>query len=190
MKLIIADPPYPPFTGSGGTKNRATRWYGTGQRSRKDRPSDVHPDAEEWNDPVRHQRLINDLMRDADGWAIATSPDGLGVYRPLPVGCRVMVWHKPNAQPGSHRILNKWEPVIVYPPIGRRSNRHGAGAMNDVLIANAPRRGFIGAKPASWTAWVLSALSHQPGDDVLDLFPGSGAVTDALRQPAFQWRVQ
>lgn len=179
MRLVIADPPYPPFVGSGGVKNRASRWYGDGQRSRKDRPSDQHPDAAEWDDPGRHRRLIADLMRDADGWAIATSPDGLDVYRPLPVGCRVMAWVKPNAQPGAHRILSKWEPVIVYPPVGRRSNRGGGGGVGDVLIANAPG-GFIGAKPPEWTSWVLAALTYQDGDEVVDMFPGSGSVTDAV----------
>lgn len=180
MKLIIADPPYPPFTGSGGVKNRASRWYGTGQRSKTDRPADQHDDASEWDTAERHQRLLSDLVRDADGWAIATSPNGLDIYRPLPLGSLVMIWHKPNAQPGSHRILNKWEPVIVYPPEGRRSNRCGDGAVNDVLVANAPRRGFVGAKPPEWTAWVLAALTHQPGDVVIDMFPGSGAVTEAI----------
>lgn len=135
MRLTIADPGYPPYIGVGGTKNRSSRWYGTGQRSKKDRPSDNHPLAAEWDRPERHRQLLADLMRDSDGWAIATSPDGLDVYRPLPLGCRVMIWHKPNAQPGSHRILNKWEPVIVYPPEGRRSNRGGIGAVNDVLVA-------------------------------------------------------
>lgn len=180
MRLIIADPPYPRFVGSGGSKNRASRWYGTGQRSSTDEPSDRHPDAAEWDEPERHRLLVEELMRDSDGWAIATCPDGLDVYRPLPVACRVMAWFKPNAQPGSHRILSKWEPVIVYPPEGRRSNRGGAGAVDDVLIANAPRVGFIGAKPPEWTAWVLAALSRQPGDTVIDLFPGSGIVTAAI----------
>ena len=180
MRLIIADPPYPPFVGVGGLKNRASRWYGTGQRSAKDRPSDQHSDAASWDDPARHRQLVGDLMRDADGWALATSPDGLAVYHPLPLGCRVMIWHKPNAQPGSHRILSRWEPVIVFPPKGRRTNRGGVGAVSDVLVAMAPRRGFIGAKPPEWTAWVLAALTYQSGDEVIDMFPGSGAVTEVL----------
>lgn len=180
MRLAIADPPYPPMLAAGGRKNRASRWYGNGQRSRKDKPSDRHPAASEWDDRARHRQLVLDLMRDYDGWALATCPDGLAVYMPLPIGARIMSWFKPNAQPGSHRILSKWEPVIVYPPEGRRTNRGGVGGVDDVLVCNAPRRGFIGAKPPEWTAWVLAALTHQPGDVVVDLFPGSGAVTEAL----------
>lgn len=181
MRLCIADPPYPPFIGSGGRKNRASRWYGDGQRSHTDRPADFHPEAADWDEPARHRQLLEDLMRDFDGWAIATSPDGLDAYRPLPAAARVMAWIKPNAQPGSHRLRSLWEPVIVYPPEGRRSNRGGVGAMPDVLTANAPRVGFTGAKPAEWTHWVLAALGYDPAtDELVDMFSGSGMVGAAV----------
>ena len=181
MRLAIADPPYPPFIGAGGRKNRASRWYGEGQRSATDRPSDRHPDAASWDDPATHRALLDRLLADFDGWAIATSVDGLAAYGALPAACRVMAWVKPNAQPGSHRLRSTWEPVIVYPAKGRRSNRNGIGSLDDVLIEPAPRRGFIGAKPDAWTRWVLSALLHDPSvDEVVDLFPGSGAVTEAI----------
>lgn len=182
MKLCIADPPYPPFVGSGGRKNRASRWYGDGQRSSKDRPSDFHPDAAEWDRPERHRQLLLELVEGFDGFAIATSPDGIAAYGPLPTAMRIMAWVKPNAQPGSHRLLSKWEAVLLYPPEGRRSNR-GRGGVPDVLTANAPR-GFIGAKPPEWTEWVLAALCVEPEDEIVDLFPGSGAVTSAVRSHA------
>lgn len=180
-RLAIADPPYPPFTGVGGRKNRASRWYGTGQRSTKDKPADLHVGADEWDDPQRHASLVEELCDTFDGWALATSADGLSVY-PIPSACRVMVWVKTNAMPGAHRIRNSWEPVIVYPPVGRRSNRGGVGSTPDVLTCAAPRIGFIGAKPDQWTRWVLSAMTYQPGDAVVDMFPGSGAVARVLSE--------
>lgn len=182
MKLAIADPPYPPFIGAGGRKNRSSRWYGDGQRSATDKPSDFHPEAADWDAPARHRQLLDELMRDYDGWAIATSPDGLSAYHPLPAAARVMAWIKPNAQPGAHRLRSMWEPVIIYPPVGRRSNRGGVGAMPDVLTASAPRVGFIGAKPAEWTRWVLDALCFDPeADTVDDVFSGSGSVASAVQ---------
>jgi hypothetical protein len=180
MKLAIADPPYPPFVGSGGRKNRASRWYGTGQRSRTDRPADRHEGAAEWDDPARHRTLLVELADTYDGWAIATAPDGLAAYGPLPVGTRIMAWVKPNAAPGSHRLRSVWEPVILFPPAGRRSNRGGVGAMPDVLTANVSP-GFRGRKPQAWTHWILDALTYDPdADSVCDLFSGSGAVADAV----------
>lgn len=122
-------------------------------------------------------------MASYDGWAIATAPDGIAAYGPLPTECKIMAWVKPNASPGAHRISAKWEPVIVYPPAGRRSNRGGIGMTSDVLIENVPRAGFVGAKPDAWTRWVLDALSYDPDvDELIDLFPGSGAIARAALQ--------
>lgn len=120
-------------------------------------------------------------MDEYDGWAIATTPDGVECYRPLPHPCRVMAWVKPTAPAGSHRLRSAWEAVIVYTPEGRRAGR---GQYADVLIENAPRIGFPGAKPEGWTRWVLDALGHELGDVVVDLFPGSGSVGAALAQQA------
>lgn len=181
MKLAIADPPYPPFVGSGGRKNRASRWYGDRPRSLADRAADFHIAADEWDDPVRHRRLLDDLLDVYDGFAIATSADGVRAYGELPPAARVMVWIRPNAQPGAHRIRSLWEAVILYPPAGRRSNRNGAGSVADVLTCPVPRSGFRGAKPVEWTHWVLSAMSYDPiKDTVDDLFPGSFNVTNAI----------
>lgn len=182
MRLAIADPPYPPFIGAGGRKNRATRWYGDKQRSRTDKPADVHPEAARWNDPRVHRELFLDLAADYDGFAIATSWDGIEAYRPLPPEVRIMVWYKPNAQPGSHRLRSMWEAVILYPPAGRRSNLGGIGTTPDVLVAPAPRKRFRGSKPREWTEWVLAALTYDSERDTVDdLFPGSGAVTRAVQ---------
>lgn len=180
MRLAIADPPYPAFRGAGGRKQRASRWYGDNQRATSDRPSDYHADARLWDDDATHRALLDRLLADYDGFAIATSVDGLRAYGDLPDAARIMAWVKPNAQPGAHRLRSLWEPVIVYPAPGRRSNR-GRGQIPDVLTCPAPRVGFIGAKPPEWTRWVLDALCYDPADDVLDdLFPGSGLVTEAL----------
>lgn len=118
MRLAIADPPYPPMIGSGGRKNRASRWYGDKQRGMKDRPADYHADASEWDDPARHRQLLCMLMDNYDGWAISTAPDGIAAYGDLPVGVRIMAWVKPNAQPGAHRLRSTWEPVLLFPPAG------------------------------------------------------------------------
>lgn len=182
VTLVIADPPYPALRGAGGTKQRASRWYGTKQRSRTDVVADIHPDAAAWDLDATHRALLEQLMDEADGWAIATSPDGIAAYGPLPHACRIMAWVKPNAQPGAHRLRSTWEPVILYPPKGRRSNRGGVGSVPDTLVCPVnTRSGFRGQKPAAWTRWVLDALTYRRGDVVIDMFPGSGAIDTALR---------
>jgi hypothetical protein len=190
MKLAIADPPYPPIfaerrdLADGSTRltsrSRARRWYGDGTRATTDSPpADFHPRAHEWDDLTEHRQLIERLADEYDGWAIATTPDGLGAYHPLPVSARVMAWHRPRAMPGGQRLTSKWEPVIVFVPEERRGRDSGPD-VPDVLTASSPQ-GFAGAKPALWTRWVLSALGYDPTTDTVDdLFPGSGAVTRAL----------
>lgn len=183
MRLALADPPYPPrLCTKGYLRPRASRWYGNTFVATSDRPADVHPDAMKWDDPREHRALLERLMDEYDGWAIATVPDGIEAYAPLPAGARIMAWFKRVGQPGGHRIHSLWEPVIVLPPVGRRDNR-GRGCVPDVLTATAPRVGFIGAKPPEWTRWVLEALGYDESEDTVDdLFPGSGAVAAALQQ--------
>lgn len=189
MRLAIADPPYPPLfgerfdTADGAprltVRSRARRWYGDGTRAQTDSPpADFHPDAGRWDDLTEHRRLIEYLTDEFDGWALATTADGLGAYHPLPVSARIMAWVRPNGMPGGGNVISRWEPVIVFTPEARRTREQLRVA--DVLIAAAPRRGFVGAKPSEWTRWVLAALGYAPGEDTVDdLFPGSGAVTAA-----------
>ena len=190
MRLAIADPPYPPLFGERHdtadgvprltTRSRALRWYGDGPRSATDSaPADFHPEAAAWDDLGEHRALLLRLVDEFDGWAIATTPDGLQAYFPLPVSARILAWHKPNGIPGAGHILSRWEPVIVFTPEGRRSRTDGP-QVSDVLTARPPAQGFAGAKPAEWTRWVLAALGYDPAaDELVDLFPGSGAVAAA-----------
>ncbi|KAB5322619.1 hypothetical protein [Bacteroides stercoris] len=157
------------------TRSRAVRWYGGGPES-----SDNHPAAAAWDDLDEHRRLLTHLVENFDGWAIATTPDGIGAYGPLPVSARIMAWHRPNAMPGGQRLISRWEAVIVFVPEGRRSRTSGP-RVSDVLTTAIPQLGFTGAKPAEWTRWVLEALGYDAASDtVADLFVGSGAVTSAL----------
>lgn len=196
MRLAIADPPYPPQiterydTATGEprivTRSRARRWYGDGPRS-TEQPADFHPDAGEWDDPRRHRLLLEQLMDEFDGWAIATTPDGIRCYEPLPIPCRLLVWVKRRAMPTGHHIASTWEPVIVFPAAARRARAAVRGEklaqVPDVLVCSPPGAGFAGAKPAQWTRWVLDALAYDPDtDELVDMFPGSGAVAAAAAQ--------
>lgn len=193
MRLAIADPPYPPrrterFDRASGkprvvVRSRARRWYGDGTRPSDERPADFHPDAGEWDAPARHRQLLEQLMDEFDGWAIATTLDGLDCYRPLPISARTMIWHKPTAMPTSGRIASSCEAVIVHAPANRRARTSGPlGQVPDLLSCTAPH-GFAGAKPARWTRWVLDALGYDPTTDTVDdLFPGSGSVAAAAAQ--------
>jgi hypothetical protein len=180
MRLAYADPPYPPARDG---KNRASRWYGDAPLSSTDVPADFHVDAKEWDDPLRHRQLAEALLRDFDGWAIATTPDGIRFYEPLPGPVKVCAWVRPNVLPSPSRIRSMWEAVLVFPPEGRRNSRNGVGTVDNVLTCAAPRIGFAGAKPAEYVEWVLALIGYEPEkDEVVDVFPGSGSVSAVLAQ--------
>jgi hypothetical protein len=194
MKLAIADPPYPPRVydrpdAAGGAlrrviRSRARRWYGDQGPSPRSsgNVADFHPDAAYWDTPEAHRALIERLHAEFDGWALATTLDGADWYHPLPPGTRHMVWHKPNSMPNGSRLASSCELVLVYIPHGRRLRAAGR-QMSDLLVAAPPNASFAGAKPASWTRWVLDALGYDPDvDELHDLFPGSGMVAAAAAQ--------
>lgn len=168
MRLAIADPPY---------LGRANRWYGTGRGSGGGRhAAPPHPQAAEWDHPERHARLVADLAQ-FDGWAIAAAASSLPVYLAAAPAARVLIWHMTNAAPSGSRVASRYEAVLVHVPPARRGRGSGAPRVSDVLTSSAPRSGFVGSKPPAWTRWVLDALGYDPGaDELVDLFPGSGAV--------------
>lgn len=182
MRLCIADPPY---LGS------AHRWYGIGGKgkSRGKGRADEHPEAYLWDNPESHVLLAQKLLTEFDGFAIALTPHSLSQYLSVietgrTNGIRVMSWIKPASPPSGNRITQSWEPVIVKIPHIRKGRKIGR-QMVDHLVAAAPRKGFAGSKPVAWTHWVLDAMGYQEGDEVVDMFNGSGAVSAAIQSYKF-----
>lgn len=181
MRLAIADPPY---------LGRAALWYGGRGRSKQgtvgracgrgDGAPEFHPDAHEWDDPVKHIALMSHLEDEFDGWAVAASAKTLAplIGTADHLGARLAIWHVTNAIPDGARVRSTWEAVFYRVPDGRRAVGTGH-RVPDLLSAAHPRSGFVGAKPEAWTRWVLDLLGFCPDDEVIDVFPGSGAVSRA-----------
>ncbi len=160
MKFAYADPPY---------LGLAAKFYGH-----------LHEAAADYDRPETHQRLIDKMTAEFDGWAMSLHTPSLREILPMcPKECRVMAWVKPFAsfKPGVG-VAYAWEPIIVWG--GRRRTRQQHTVRDWVAENITLRRGFTGAKPAAVIYWLLEVLNVQPGDEVEDLFPGSGAVTEAL----------
>lgn len=125
-------------------------------------------------DEVDHAALIASLLEGYDGWALSTGAYALREVLPLcPPGVRVCAWVKPiGVSSKTLGLHNAWEPVIVSP--GRRL-RPGK---RDWLAAQ-PARGngtLIGRKPEAFCVWLFGLLGMLPGDDLADLFPGTGII--------------
>lgn len=190
MKLCIADPPY---------LGRAAVWYGNGMSLGQlgknqggkanisgPRPADYHPDAHLWDKLETHKALVDRLIAEYDGWAIAMAHDNLRDYLPLiprAVPIRIGIWTRPQQMPGGARVLNVYEPVVVRIPEGRRSSTGQTLFPRDSVTISRLNNGFPGAKPPAWTRWVLDMLGYDPETDTVDdLFHGSGAVQAELAQ--------
>ena len=156
MKFAYADPPY----------------LGCGALYAKH-----HPDALVWDDPATHRRLIEQLGDDyPDGWALSASTPSLCALAPmLPKRHRICAWVKPFAvfKPNVG-VAYAWEPVVVVG--GRRRTRKQRTVRDWFACEIALKKGLTGAKPAPVVHWILDLLNVQTGDEVADLFPGTGIV--------------
>ena len=134
---------------------------------------------------VDHRELIERLSVEyPDGWALsASSPSLQQILSYCPSDVRVMAWVKPFAsfKPNVNPAY-AWEPVIVR---GGRKRGRGVPTVRDWVSANITlRRGLSGAKPETFSFWLFEVLGMTAGDEFHDLFPGSGAVSQAWER----WR--
>lgn len=162
MKFAYADPPY---LGCG-------KLYAAG-----------HPDALSWNDSETHRALIERLAAEfPDGWAMSLSSPSLKTILPMcPDDCRVSPWTKPFAifKPNVG-VAYAWEPIIWR---GGRPRTREQDTARDWVSANITlKRGLTGAKPRAFCRWVFELLNILPGDEFVDLFPGTGAVAAAFEE--------
>lgn len=136
---------------------------------------------------VNHRLLIAHLCDDFhDGWALScSSPSLRGLLPMCPSDTRVAAWVKPfHIFKRGVRPAYAWEPLLFR---GGRNTGHKppergdpATTPKDWIAANITlRRGLPGAKPLEFCLWLFDLLNLQPSDELVDLFPGTGAVADA-----------
>lgn len=156
MRFCYADPPYP----------------GQAKRYRQD-PN--HAEV----DPVALMARLEEEF--PDGWAMSSSSPALREIVPaMPKKARIAVWCKPFV-----RIpINIW-PAYSFEPVIVRPGRCDRGAHRDTpfdhLVCGATWRNFMGAKPPEFCYWVFDMLGARREDELVDLFPGTGGVTQAWR---------
>lgn len=161
MRLAYADPPY----------------LGCGDRYPE------HPEARSWDEAAKHGELMASLDGEYDGWALSASSPSLRHLLPLaPEGVRVAAWVKPFAAfKANVRIAYAWEPVLFKP--GRDRSADGAPVGRDYLAQVVTlKRGLTGAKSVRFCEWVLDLLGYLEGDEVTDVFPGTGIMGRVLAQ--------
>lgn len=137
-----------------------------------------HPD---YAGEVNHRDLINDLQTYfPDGWALScSSPSLQEILSYSPQGVRIGAWVKPfcafkkNVDPAY-----AWEPVIFYK--GRKRRERKETERDWCAESITLRKGLSGVKPLGFCYWIFEMLGMTTEDELVDLFPGSGAVMAAL----------
>jgi hypothetical protein len=134
----------------------------------------LYADEPSFRGEVDHRALVSLLAGGHDGWALSTSAKALrDVLRLCPPEARVASWVKPHGVSSKTRgAHNAWEPLIFVPA---RKLRPGKP---DWLRAQVARGGgtLLGRKPVTFVRWMLDLLGALPGDELADLFPGTGIV--------------
>jgi hypothetical protein len=146
-----------------------------------------HPD---YAGEVDHVELVERLERDYDGWVLhtAATPEAIALLAPLVKGsgARWCSWVKGFAAfKRNVSVAYAWEPVIIKaarkPVVSKRL------VMRDWIECPITlRRGLTGAKPEAVCHWAFELVGAHPEDELHDLFPGTGAVTEAWRS----WRLK
>lgn len=142
-----------------------------------------HPDGKCWDAIDTTFQLLDRLNAEFDGWVLCLKSDAAElsalIQRAGP-GVRVGAWvkpfasFKPNVNPGFC-----WEPVLF--KVGKRDRYEPT--VRDFCSANITmQKGLPGAKPLEFNRWVLGLLGAKPGDEVVDLFPGTGGMATALAE--------
>lgn len=166
MKVAYADPPYP----------------GQAEKYR------AHAD---YAGEVDHAALVARLeVEYPDGWALSTGAKNLQEVLALCPLVRVLIWRKQPGTPLGDKFIWSYEPVIL------RGCRRPGDYVRDVCEAmpdgflmafrRRPDQHVEGAKPAIFCRWLFAAMGLGPGDELDDLFPGSGGVAAAWEA----WRAQ
>ena len=168
MKLAYADPPY----------LGCCKLY-----------DHYHPDGRCWDYIETHKALADRLIGEYDGFALSLTSQSLPSIAPMFRDvARTAAWVKPFAAfKRNVRIAYTWEPVIFSP--GRDSSTDGAPVGRDHLAESITmRKGLTGAKPRAFCDWVLDLLGWQPGDELDDLYPGTGVMGSVIK--ARLWEIE
>lgn len=165
-RVAYADPPYPGMSG----------FYKS------------HPD---YAGEVDHAQLVYKLVTEYDGYCLHTASTTLGqVLARFEIETndkpRVMAWVKPFASFKKNvAVAYAWEPVIVKPARPRLFD--GYTTIRDWIAEPITlKRGLTGAKPEAVCRWLFEVMGCEPDDELDDLYPGTGAVTQAWER----WRSQ
>lgn len=159
MRFAYADPPY----------------FKQGQKDY----GHLHPEAGVWDQRQAHLDLQDRLVADfPDGWVMSCNPRDLHWIIKYPEETRVCAWVKTFAQIRGTSVQYFWEPVLLFR--GRYIKARKPMVLDWMSCAANQKRGLKGSKPDKFNDWVLDLLAFEPGDELVDIFPGTNSMGEAV----------
>jgi hypothetical protein len=159
MRFAYADPPY---------YKQGKKHYGK-----------LHEEAFQFDTIEKHIQLIDSLYQ-YDGFAYSCNPADLNWILPKFPELRVCSWVKTFHQIRPTTVQFAWEVVLLHG--GRKDNKRKP-MVRDWFQGNATRKkGLVGAKSYEFNRWILQLLNYQTGDQLDDLFTGTGSMTEAIER--------
>jgi hypothetical protein len=152
MRIAYADPPYPGMSG-------------------------LYKDHPDYGGEVDHAELV-EQMREFDAWILHTASTTLLEVWNLCPEARCAAWTKPFASWKKNVYpAYAWEPVLFS---GGRNVFGERQTVRDYCAESITlKRGLTGAKPEAVCWWAFDLVGAEPDDELVDLFPGTGAVSRA-----------
>lgn len=145
----------------------------------------LYKDKPEYAGEIDHVALVEYLQANFGGWVLHASAANHSEALLAPimdkVGARKGVWVKQFAAFKKNvSVAYAWEPVYIKcarkPVVSKRL------VMRDwVMHPITMKRGLTGAKPEAVCHWAFELMAACPDDELVDMFPGTGAVTQAWK---------
>jgi len=161
LKFAYADPPY---------YKQGKRLYGK-----------LHEEAAHW-DAKENQRALIQRLKDEfpDGWAMSCNPADLSWLLVGHGDIRICAWTKTFHQIRGTSVQYAWEPVLLFQ--GRYIKAQKPMVRDWLSCPIAMKKGLVGAKPDKFNDWILQLLGFRKGDELVDLFPGTNGMAQAVER--------
>jgi hypothetical protein len=162
MKIGYADPPY----------------IGCSAAHYRD-----HPD---YAGEVDHAQLVERLQSEFDGWVLHAGAHNASeaILAPLmaKVEARKCIWVKDFAAFKKNvPVAYAWEPVYIMASRKPVVSKRIVPLRDWIICPITMKKGLSGVKPEKVCHWAFEIAAARPDDDLIDLYPGTGAVSAAWK---------
>lgn len=174
MRFAYADPPYLSCCGLYG------HHHGDDDRC--------------WDDPETHRALIERLQTAfPDGWGAVGLQSFTGYHlahvptrsqnsRLGEAVLRVQTRCQTGLCLGAGHLRRGPQPIQGYRHAPPEKGGKQTTPKDFLAESITLKKGLTGAKPAAFCRWVLDLLNVQAGDELIDLYPGTGIMGEILRE--------